>query len=225
VRLVPFSLSDRDTSIEIDAAALTDGLVVIERQWEGSVAELAAAGRAFRDPATSTLVAQLAASDPQRTARVTLEQISTLDRGTVVGLLHGGRLTAGGVSRPLVLTTLERREALRILGSEGRGTIAVSLLSLGALLIGVLLTGVALVGLVGDLVNGGGAVGALPSPSPEQVANPESGDARNGGVATGPGGLLGLIGALVLPLVLGALIALLARTVVRWRSAGSRISE
>lgn len=225
VRLVPFSLSDRDTSIEIDAAALTDGLVVIERQWEGSVAELAAAGRAFRDPATSTLVAQLAASDPQRTARVTLEQISTLDRGTVVGLLHGGRLTAGGVSRPLVLTTLERREALRILGSEGRGTIAVSLLSLGALLIGVLLTGVALVGLVGDLVNGGGAVGALLSPSPEQVANPESGDARNGGVATGPGGLLGLIGALVLPLVLGALIALLARTVVRWRSAGSRISE
>lgn len=229
VRLVPFSLSDRDTSIEIDAAALTDGLVVIERQWEGSVAELAAAGRAFRDPATSTLVAQLAASDPQRTARVTLEQISTLDRGTVVGLLHGGRLTAGGVSRPLVLTTLERREALRILGSGARGTLAMSLLTLGALVTGVLITAAGIVGLVGELASAGSTGGVLSSASPDQAAtqaaNPESGDARNGGVATGPGGLLGLIGALLLPLLVGALIALLARAVARWRSAGSRISE
>lgn len=225
VRSVPFSISDSTTSIAIDAAALTDGLVVIERQWEGSVAELAAAGRAFRDTATNTLVAQLALSAPQLKARVTLEQISTLDRGTVVGLLRNGRLTAGGAGQPLVLTTLDRREALRILGSEPRGTLAVSLLALGALLAGVLITGAALVGLVGELANTGGAGGALPSASPGQVANPESGDARNGGVATGPGGLLGLIGALLLPLLLGALIALLARTVARGRSAGSRISE
>jgi hypothetical protein len=222
VRSVPFSISDSATSIEIDAAALTDGLVVIERQWEGGVAELAAAGRAFRDAATTTLVAQLALSAPQLKARVTLEQISTLDRGTVVGLLRNGRLTAGGAGQPLVLTTLDRREALRILGSEPRGTLAVSLLALGALLAGVLITGVALVGLVGELASTGGA---LSSASPDQVANPESGDARNGGVATGPGGLLGLIGALLLPLLLGALIAVVARTVARWRSAGSRISE
>ena len=225
VRSVPFSISDSATSIEIDAAALTDGLVVIERQWEGGVAELAAAGRAFRDAATTTLVAQLALSAPQLKARVTLEQISTLDRGTVVGLLRNGRLTAGGAGQPLVLTTLDRREALRILGSEPRSTLAVSLLALGALLAGVLITGVALVGLVGELASTGGAGGALPSASPDQVANPESGDARNGGVATGPGGLLGLIGALLLPLLLGALIALAARAVARWRSAGSRISE
>jgi hypothetical protein len=222
VRSVPFSISDSATSIEIDAAALTDGLVVIERQWEGGVAELAAAGRAFRDAATTTLVAQLALSAPQLKARVTLEQISTLDRGTVVGLLRNGRLTAGGAGQPLVLTTLDRREALRILGSEPRGTLAMSLLALGALVAGVLMTGVALVGLVGELASAGGA---LPSASPDQVANPESGDARNGGVATGPGGLLGLIGALLLPLLLGALIALAARAVARWRSAGSRISE
>ena len=219
---MPFSISDSATSIEIDAAALTDGLVVIERQWEGGVAELAAAGRAFRDAATTTLVAQLALSAPQLKARVTLEQISTLDRGTVVGLLRNGRLTAGGAGQPLVLTTLDRREALRILGSEPRSTLAVSLLALGALLTGVLITGVALVGLVGELASTGGA---LSSASPDQVANPESGDARNGGVATGPGGLLGLIGALLLPLLLGALIALAARAVARWRSAGSRISE
>jgi hypothetical protein len=222
VRSVPFSISDSATSIEIDAAALTDGLVVIERQWEGGVAELAAAGRAFRDAATTTLVAQLALSAPQLKARVTLEQISTLDRGTVVGLLRNGKLTAGGAGQPLVLTTLDRREALRILGSEPRGTLAMSLLALGALLAGVLTTGVALVGLLGEI---SASVNATASPSPSQTVSPESGDARNGGVATGPGGLLGLIGALLLPLLLGALIAVVARTVARWRSAGSRISE
>lgn len=222
VRSVSFSISDREASIAIDAAALADGLVVIERQWEGSVAELAAAGRAFADRATGELVAQLAVSAPRLSARVSLEQISTLDRGTVVGLLRNGRLTAGGSGQPLVLTTLDRREALRILGSESRGTLAASLLALGALLGGVLLTGLALVGLVGELA---GAGGALPSASPDQAANPEIGDARNGGLATGPGGLLGLVGALLLPVLLGALIALVARAVTRWRGAGSRISE
>jgi hypothetical protein len=222
VRSVPFVISDDAHSVAIDAAQLGDGLVVIERQWDGSVAELAAAHREYQDPESATLVAQLASAAPAAGARVILEQISTLDRGTAAGLLRGGALTAGGAGQPLVLTTLDRREALRILGSEPRSTLAVSLLALGALLAGVLMTGVALVGLVGELASAGGA---LPSASPDQVANPESGDARNGGVATGPGGLLGLIGALLLPLLLGALIALAARAVARWRSAGSRISE
>jgi hypothetical protein len=229
VRSVPFSISDSKSSISIDAAALEDGLVVIERQWEGSIAELAAAGRAFRDSTTTELVAHLALSAPQLKARVTLEQISTLDRGTVVGLLRNGALTAGGAGQPLVLTTLDRREALRILGSASRGTLAMSLLTLGALLTGVLITAAGIVGLVGELASAGSTGGVLSSASPDQAAtqaaNPESGDARNGGVATGPGGLLGLIGALLLPLLVGALIALLARAVARWRSAGSRISE
>jgi hypothetical protein len=225
VRSVPFSISDSKSSISIDAAALEDGLVVIERQWEGSLAELAASGRAYRDSTTTELVAQLALSAPQLKARVTLEQISTLDRGTVVGLLRNGTLTAGGAGQPLVLTTLERREALRILGSGSRGTLAISLLALGALLTGVLITAAGIVGLVGELASAGSTGGVLSSASPDQAANPESGDARNGGVATGPGGLLGLIGALLLPLLVGALIALLARAVARWRSAGSRISE
>jgi len=222
VRSVQFFVASSSASIEVDAALLGDGLVVIERQWEGSVAELVASGRSFKEPATSTLVAELAASAPALTARVVLEQISTLDRGTVVGLLRNGTLTAGGAGQPLVLTTLDRRDALRILGSEARGSLTVSLLTLAALVTGVLTTGVALVGLLGEI---SASVNATASPSPSQTVSPESGDARNGGVATGPGGLLGLIGALLLPLLLGALIAVVARTVARWRSAGSRISE
>jgi hypothetical protein len=222
VRSVQFFVTSSSASIEIDAELLGDGLVVIERQWEGSVAELVASGRTFKEAATSTLVAELAANAPALTARVVLEQISTLDRGTVVGLLRNGKLTAGGAGQPLVLTTLDRRDALRILGSEARGSLAVSLLTLAALVAGVLTTGVALVGLVGEIA---ASVNATASPSPGQTVSPESGDARNGGVATGPGGLLALVGALLLPLLIGAGIALVARAGVRWRNARSRISE
>ena len=221
-RNVQFFVASSSASIEIDAELLGDGLVVIERQWEGSVAELVASGRSFNDAATSTLVTELATSAPALTARVVLEQISTLDRGTVVGLLRNGKLTAGGAGQPLVLTTLDRRDALRILGNEARGSLAVSLLTLAALVAGVLTTGVALVGLLGEI---SASVNVTASPSPGQTVSPESGDARNGGVATGPGGLLALVGALLLPLLIGAGIALLARAVARWRSAGSRISE
>ena len=222
VRNVPFFVASSSASIEVDAALLGDGLVVIERQWEGSVAELVASGRTFKEAATSALVAELAASAPALTARVVLEQISTLDRGTVVGLLRNGKLTAGGAGQPLVLTTLDRRDALRILGSEARGSLAVSLLTLAALVAGVLTTGVALVGLLGEI---SASVNVTASPSPGQTLSPESGDARNGGVATGPGGLIGLVGALLLPLLIGAGIALVARAGARWRSARSRISE
>jgi hypothetical protein len=220
VRSVQFFVTSSSASIEVDAELL--GLVVIERQWEGSVAELVASGRSFKEAATSTLVAELAASAPALTARVVLEQISTLDRGTVVGLLRNGTLTAGGAGQPLVLTTLDRRDALRILGGEARGSLAVSLLTLAALVAGVLTAGVALVGLVGEIA---ASVNTTASPAPDQVVSPESGDARNGGVATGPGGLLGLVGALLLPLLIGAGIALVARAGARWRSARSRISE
>lgn len=222
VRSVQFFVTSSSASIEIDAELLGDGLVVIERQWEGSVAELVASGRTFKDASTTTLITELAASAPALTARVVLEQISTLDRGTVVGLLRNGTLTAGGTGQPLVLTTLDRRDALRILGSEARGSLAVSLLTLAALVAGVLTTGVALVGLVGEIA---ASVNATASPSPGQTVSPESGDARNGGVATGPGGLLALVGALLLPLLIGAGIALVARAGVRWRNARSRISE
>lgn len=222
VRSVQFFVTSSSASIEVDAELLGDGLVVIERQWEGSVAELVASGRTFKEAATSTLVAELAASAPALTARVVLEQISTLDRGTVVGLLRNGTLTAGGAGQPLVLTTLDRRDALRILGGEARGSLVVSLLTLAALVAGVLTTGVALVGLLGEIA---ASVNTTASPSPSQTVSPESGDARNGGVATGPGGLLGLVGALLLPLLIGAGIALVARAGARLRSARSRISE
>ena len=209
VRWLPFSVSDAHGSISVDGDALGEGLIVVVRQWEGSVTELAAAERDFADDASRRLVAAIAASDPQRAARVALEQISTIDSATVAGRLDGDRLTADG-GRPLILTTLERSEALRLIGASRRGALAVNLgglLSIGA--------GIALLLLALLTFSAATVAAANTTPTPTPVA--PSGDARNGGVATGPGGLLGLLAALSLPLVIGALVTAAALTAVRLR--------
>ena len=211
-RSLPFVVSDPSTSISIATADLADGLVVVERRWEGSVAELHAAGREYQSPETAALVAALAASDPTRGARVGLEQISNLDRATAAGQLVDGELRAGA-GRPLVVTTLERAEALRLLGTEGRGRLASSTLALALLALGVLL-------LIGGLALtlASPALGAdAASPSPTPTATPESGDARNSGVGVGPGGLLGLVVMFALPLLFAAVIVLVTRLATRTR--------
>ena len=211
-RSLPFVVSDPSNSISIATADLADGLVVVERRWEGSVAELHAAGREYQRPETAALVAALATSDPTRGARVGLEQISNLDRATAAGQLVDGELRAGA-SRPLVVTTLERADALRLLGGEARGRLVSSTLALALLAIGLLflLGGVALA-LASPAL---GADAASPSPTP--TPNPESGDARNGGVGVGPGGLLGLVVMFALPLLFAAIVVLITRLVTRQR--------
>ncbi len=211
-RSLPFVVSDPSSSISIATADLADGLVVVERRWEGSVAELHAASREYQRPVTAALVAALAVSDPTRGARVGLEQISNLDRATAAGQLVDGELRAGA-GRPLVVTTLERAEALRLLGTEGRGRLASSTLALALLALGLLL-------LIGGaaLALASPALGAdAVSPSPTPTPNPESGDARNGGVGVGPGGLLGLVAMFALPLLFAVIVVLLTRLVTRQR--------
>ena len=211
-RSLPFVVSDPSNSISIATADLADGLVVVERRWEGSVAELHAAGREYQRPETAALVAALATNDPTRGARVGLEQISNLDRATAAGQLVDGELRAGA-GRPLVVTTLERADALRLLGGEARGRLVSSTLALALLAIGLLLLlgGVALT-LASPAL---GADAASPSPTP--TPNPESGDARNGGVGVGPGGLLGLVVMFALPLLFAAIVVLITRLVTRQR--------
>ena len=213
-RSLPFVISDPSSAIRIATADLTDGLVVVERRWEGSVAELHAAAREYQSPETAALVAAIAASDPKRGARVGLEQISNLDRATAAGQLIDGELRAGA-GRPLVVTTLERADALRLLGGEGRGrlassTVALALLALGLLLlIGGITLALASPALVADV--------ASPSPEATPTPTPESGDARNGGVGVGPGGLLGLVVTFALPLLFAAVVVLVTRLATRQR--------
>jgi hypothetical protein len=213
-RSLPFVISDASSAIRISTTDLAEGLVVVERRWEGSVVELHAAGREYQSPEAAALVAAIAASDPSRHARVGLEQISNLDRATAAGQLVDGELRAG-VGRPLVVTTLERADALRLLGGEGRGRLASSTLALALLALGVLLLigGIALT--LASPALGADAASASPLPTP--TPNPESGDARNGGVGVDPGGLLGLLMTFALPLLFAVAVVLVTRLVIRQR--------
>ena len=211
-RSLPFVISDPSSAIRIATADLADGLVVVERRWEGSVAELHAAAREYQSPETAALVAAIAASDPSRHARVGLEQISNLDRATAAGQLIDGELRAGA-GRPLVVTTLERADALRLLGGEGRGRLASSTVALALLALGLLL----LIGGIALALASPALVADVASPSPTPTLNPESGDARNGGVGVGPGGLLGLVVTFALPLLFAAAVVLVTRLATRQR--------
>jgi hypothetical protein len=211
-RSLPFVISDPSSAIRIATADLADGLVVVERRWEGSVAELHAAAREYQSPETAALVAAIAASDPSRHARVGLEQISNLDRATAAGQLIDGELRAGA-GRPLVVTTLERADALRLLGGEGRGRLASSTAALALLALGLLF----LIGGIALALASPALVADVASPSPTPTLNPESGDARNGGVGVGPGGLLGLVVTFALPLLFAAAVVLVTRLATRQR--------
>jgi hypothetical protein len=113
---VPFEIRDGLDSIAVDDSALDEGLVVIVRESSGIAADLA-----DRLP-TGTR--------PDLPARLRIEQVSSVEHAIAVGV---PRLDQGGVpnisaglGRPLILTTLERGEAMRILahGESRRPVIA-----------------------------------------------------------------------------------------------------
>lgn len=108
---VPFEVHEGQDGIGIDAAALDDGLVVLPREAGGTAAEVPDRVPPGTPPATPV--------------RMRLEQLSAVEHATVLGLpvAVGGtaRMTAG-LGRPLIVTTLEVPEAMRVLGG-GRGTV------------------------------------------------------------------------------------------------------
>lgn len=103
---VPFVIREGLAEIGVDGERLDEGLVVIPRESSGTAADLADRVPPGTDPATP--------------ARVRIEQLSSVEHALVLGVpvgdAGGVRLTAG-LGRPLVLTTLEPREAMRILAA------------------------------------------------------------------------------------------------------------
>jgi hypothetical protein len=130
---VAFDIREGLDSIGIDDAALDVGLVVVPRESVGTAKDVA-----DRVPDGTA---------PDTPVRLRVEQVSSVEHAIVVGvpaLDAAGipRMTAG-MGRPLVLTTLEPNEAMRILteGERTRPLIAVLCLAGGFLLltIGVVL--------------------------------------------------------------------------------------
>lgn len=108
---VPFEIRDGMDGIVVDDAALEDGLVVIPRESTGTAADVAEHVPAGTEPTTRI--------------RLLVEQISSVEHAIVVGVPtldpSGEPRLSAGLGRPLILTTLDRDEAMRILvGGERR---------------------------------------------------------------------------------------------------------
>jgi hypothetical protein len=126
---VPFEIREGLDAIAVDDAALDTGLVVLVRESEGTAADIA-----DRLPTGTPLEAP---------ARLRIEQISSIEHAIVVGVpmldVLGEPTISAGLGRPLILTTLGRSEAMRLLanGDSRRPMVAVVSLIGGLALLGV----------------------------------------------------------------------------------------
>jgi hypothetical protein len=123
---VPFEVREGLAGIDVDAAALDAGLVVVPRFSAGVAGDLG-------DRAPAGL-------PPETPVRARIEQVSSVEHAIVLGvpILDDGRVMIGpGLGRPLILTTLEPPEAMRVLtgGATGRSRAAAGFLLAGVLLV------------------------------------------------------------------------------------------
>ena len=117
---VSFEIRDGLASIGVDHDSLDVGLVVIPRESSGTAGDV-----------PGMLPGDLAADTP---VHMRVEQVSSVEHAVVVGVPavdEAGRpcLTAG-LGRPLILTTLERGEAMRVLAGGSRVRPAAAALAL-----------------------------------------------------------------------------------------------
>ena len=193
VELAAFVLREGLDEIHVDAAALGAGLVVVPRVSIGTVADLG-------ERAPEGVQAGAA-------ARLLIEQVSSVEHATVLGVpargAAGQPVIGPGLGRPLILTTLERDEAMRVLtgGAAGRARVAIASLAAGAALVGA-----AALWWILEAVVGNGVAAALAA-SPDPTLLPGT-DIRSGGAAGFVGDpLFAILG--VAALGIGSLVATL----------------
>jgi hypothetical protein len=125
--LVRFEVREGLDGIVVDGDALDDGLVVVPRESIGTAGDVA-----DRVPA---------GTEPQTPVRLRVDQVSSVEQAIVTGVARRGpdgtvRMTSG-LGRPLVLSTMEPSEAMRLLAGGGtrRPLIAAICLSAGLVLV------------------------------------------------------------------------------------------
>jgi hypothetical protein len=123
---VDFLVREGLDEIGVDTEALDAGLIVVKREAVGTAADLPD---------------QPADTPPETPVRLLVEQVSAVEHAIAVGVprrAEGGavRLTEG-LGRPLIMTTLERPEAMRVLadGRTGRPLAAAIFLVVGLVLV------------------------------------------------------------------------------------------
>lgn len=199
VQAVDFEVREDLTGIGIDHTELKDGLVVVPRESVGTAAE--APDRVPEGTAPTTPV------------RLWVEQLSAVEHATVLGVprrgdADGSIVMGAGLGRPLVLTTLETPEAIRLLAHDRtKPLVAAVAIGVGLVALGI---GVALA-LLGAMT--GVASAASPDPSAGM-----GGDPRSSG--QGPG----LVGEplVAIALVIGIGLAAAGATYLYVRMTGGR---
>ena len=118
---VRFEVREGLDAIAIDADGLDDGLVVVPRESVGTAGEIPDRVPADLDPSTPV--------------RLRVDQVSSVEHAIVAGVPapgpDGRPRIAAGLGRPLILSTLEQDEAMRILAGGSRRPLAAAL-SFGA---------------------------------------------------------------------------------------------
>jgi hypothetical protein len=125
-RVVPFELAGALERIEVDGEVLDEGLVVVTRESEGTAAEIP-----DRVPP---------GTPPTTPIRLRVEFVSAVDHALVLGVpvQEGDRVVMRpGLGRPLILTTLEPAEAMRLLASGRQRATRVITVLLGSGLVAI----------------------------------------------------------------------------------------
>jgi len=125
--VVPFGLAGGLATIAIDGDALDQGLVVVVRESEGTAGEI------------PDLVPEGTSSATP--ARLQVELLSTVDHALALGVPtlgpDGAPVLRPGLGRPLILTTLEPAEAMRVLAAGHRTSTRLGALLMGGGLVAV----------------------------------------------------------------------------------------
>jgi hypothetical protein len=220
--VVPFEIQEGLDSIAIDADALGDGLVVVPRESAGVAGDLgerAPAGRPADTPVRA-VVEQISSIDHAIALGVPALRPPTRPTGraettdgpeppgdpaadrSTLGAAMIPSLTAG-LGRPLVLTTLEPQEAMRVLaGGTVRPRIAAACFAVG---LGLVVIGLAWAAIDAVLP----AVVPIAFAASPEASAPVGGDPRSSG--EGPG-LVGEPGLAILAVVAIAILALVITT-------------
>ena len=126
-QLVPFEIVEGPDRIAIDADTLDAGLIVVVREAAGTAAEV-----------PERVPDGMAADTP---IRLRVEQVSGVEHAYALGVpvldAERGPMLRPGMGRPLVLTTLEREEAMRVIAVDHRSTTRLSALVLAGGLVAV----------------------------------------------------------------------------------------
>jgi hypothetical protein len=197
---VDFEIREGLDAIGVDQAALDVGLVVLPRESVGT------AGDAPERVPSGT--------PPDAPLRLRIEQISSVEHATVAGVpgtdpaTGSVRMTAG-LGRPLILTTLERDEAMRLLAADAprRPFLAVIALAIGLISLTI--------GLAWAVAGAVTQTAFAASPGPSAVVG---GDPRSSG--QGPGLVGDPVTAIALVLLIG--VATAVATAVYVRLTGGR---